>query len=96
LLVVDRIDALELCQRPPFGYVGALFLHVEPIRIDDAAVMVGYGNDPAALNSSSGLPVTTPGLKPWNFSYSLMIQAISRGPVFMSGAGMSTVGPITS
>jgi hypothetical protein len=35
------------------------------------------------------LPVTIPGEKPANLVYSSKIQAISRAPVFMSGAGMS-------
>jgi hypothetical protein len=41
-------------------------------------------------------PVTTPGLKPLYLLYSSKNQAISRAPVFMSGAGMSSLGPMIS
>jgi len=42
------------------------------------------------------LPVTTPGLYPRRREYSSKNHAISRAPVFMSGAGMSSMGPTTS
>ena len=42
------------------------------------------------------MPVTTAGEKPANLEYSSKNQDISRAPVFMSGAGMSSCGPITS
>ena len=51
---------------------------------------------PSAPCSSTGLPVTQAGLKPWYFWYWLMIQAITWAFVPMSGAGMSLSGPITS
>lgn len=41
-------------------------------------------------------PVTTPGLNPLYLLYSSKNQAISRAPVFMSGAGMSSLGPMIS
>ncbi len=44
--------------------------------------------------SSSGLPVTTPGRKPWNLAYSSTIQAMTWALVFTSGAGMSSFGPM--
>ena len=46
--------------------------------------------------SSTGLPVTHAGLKPWYFWYWFMIQAITSALVPMSGAGMSMSGPIMS
>ena len=52
---------------------------------------------PSEPPSTSGLPVTTAGeLLPEVLEYSSMSQAISRGPVPMSGAGMSLSGPNTS
>ena len=50
----------------------------------------------STLSSRITLPVTTPGEKPPNLLYSSKNQAISRAPVFMSGAGMSSCGPMTS
>ena len=45
---------------------------------------------------STGLPVTTAGLKPWYLLYWFMIQAMTLSLVPISGAGMSVSGPITS
>jgi hypothetical protein len=42
------------------------------------------------------LPVTTPGLYPRKREYSSKNHAISLAPVFMSGAGMSSMGPMIS
>ena len=51
---------------------------------------------PGTPYSSTGLPVTQAGLKPWYFWYWFMIQAITSELVPMSGAGMSMSGPIIS
>ncbi len=47
-------------------------------------------------NAARSAPVTTAGENPANLEYSSKNQDISRAPVFMSGAGMSSCGPITS
>ena len=46
--------------------------------------------------SSTGLPVTTAGEWPARWEYSSTIQAMTWALVAMSGAGMSTVGPMMS
>ena len=52
--------------------------------------------DPASRRSLSGLPVTTPSTEwPLFIEYVSKIQAISRGEVPTSGAGMSFSGPIS-
>mmetsp|Transcript_23306 Transcript_23306/g.58498 ORF Transcript_23306/g.58498 Transcript_23306/m.58498 type:complete len:265 (-) Transcript_23306:406-1200(-) len=45
---------------------------------------------------NTGLPVTTPGEKPSYLLYSSKNQAMTRPSVFMSGAGMSSRGPMMS
>ena len=48
------------------------------------------------MTAGESMPVTTAGEKPANLEYSSKNQDISRAPVFMSGAGMSSCGPMTS
>ena len=48
---------------------------------------------PSEPSSEIGLPVTIPGVWPWSFPYSSIIQAITWESVLTSGAGMSRVGP---
>ena len=50
---------------------------------------------PSEPPTVTGFPVITPGESPWILEYSSYIHAISRGPVFTSGAGMSRYGPTT-
>ncbi len=50
---------------------------------------------PAVPPRSSGLPVTIAGVWPCRRPYSSMSQAISAGPLPMSGAMMSRIGPST-
>ena len=50
---------------------------------------------PAVPPSSTGLPVTMAGVCPWRRPYSSISQAISLGPLPMSGAMMSRIGPST-
>jgi len=51
---------------------------------------------PLEPKRSTGLPVATPGEKPWILEYSSMIQAITWALVPTSGAGMSVWGPMSS
>ena len=50
---------------------------------------------PTVPPSSTGLPVTIAGVWPWSRPYSSISHAISAGPVPMSGAMMSRIGPST-
>ena len=66
----------------------------DPIQGEQRA-SPGRGVTAERPTEAHGLPAITAG-ESLDREYSSYIQAISRGPVFTSGAGMSRCGPITS